>query len=308
MKLREKFRQLEKSVTCEKMEKLEEKLSVLLEKSKEEKINVTKLKSIRSNRMLLSPFCGFKWKTLLICCIAVAFSFLWNFDRISTKNCLIPMHKDMRKLFRLSQNCDFCRHIKSARRVSQMTPDEFERKFAYSGEVVIVTDAMKNWTAQETFDFWYFKDLYNREDPNMKTLDCQFFRYKTKFENLFEALDMPKERVEYQKGTEPWYFGWSNCNEQIASKLRKHYNRPYFLPRTSELNAVDWIFMGGRGLGAHMHIDNVRLPSWQAQLKGKKEWFLAPPPECYFDCQGFSVVVHPGEISEWKQHFSVTQF
>ncbi|EDS39638.1 conserved hypothetical protein [Culex quinquefasciatus] len=29
-------------------------------------------------------------------------------------------------------------------------------------------------------------------------------------------------------------------------------------------------------------VDNVRLPSWQSQLKGAKEWILAPPPECYY--------------------------
>lgn len=28
-----------------------------------------------------------------------------------------------------------------------------------------------------------------------------------------------------------------------------------------------------------MKVDNVRLPSWQAQIKGEKEWTLAPPPE-----------------------------
>ena len=55
--------------------------------------------------------------------------------------------------------------------------------------------------------------------------------------------------------------------------------------------------MGGRGLGAHMHVDNVKLSSWQAQLKGTKEWVLAPPPECYYVCQQFSAVVQTGDIS-----------
>lgn len=183
-------------------------------------------------------------------------------------------------------------------RISNIDPDEFEEKFAYSGQVVVVTDATKNWTATEVFNFEFFKELYKRDDPKRKTVDCQFFPYNTKFKNLFEAFSMEKDRVEYKKGTEPWYFGWSNCYEEIASTLRQHYDRPYFLPKTSELNAIDWIFMGGRGLGAHMHLDNVRLPSWQAQLKGTKEWLLAPPPECMFTCSFFSVIVNPGDISE----------
>lgn len=59
-------------------------------------------------------------------------------------------------------------------------------------------------------------------------------------------------------GAQPWYFGWSNCNPKVAEVLRQHYGRPYFLPRSSENNAIDWIFMGGPGLGAHMHVSEIR--------------------------------------------------
>ena len=40
------------------------------------------------------------------------------------------------------------------------------------------------------------------------------------------------------------------------------------------------------------------MPSWQAQLKGTKQWFLAPPPECIFECNSFSVLVNPGDMSK----------
>uniref|UniRef100_A0A8D8NED2 (northern house mosquito) hypothetical protein n=1 Tax=Culex pipiens TaxID=7175 RepID=A0A8D8NED2_CULPI len=46
---------------------------------------------------------------------------------------------------------------------------------------------------------------------------------------------------------------------------------------------------------AEVHVDNVRLPSWQSQLKGAKEWILAPPPECYYSCDFLSVVVQTGD-------------
>ena len=45
-----------------------------------------------------------------------------------------------------------------------------------------------------------------------------------------------------------------------------------------------------------MHIDNVDLPSWQAQVRGRKQWTLRPVPECYFVCREFSFTVEPGEI------------
>lgn len=107
---------------------------------------------------------------------------------------------------------------------------------------------------------------------------------------------MPENRAKYETNTEPWYFGWSVCDYEVAHVLRKHYDRPYFLPETSENNAVDWIFIGGFGLGAHMHVDNVRLPSWQAQIKGSKQWILAPPPECFYECSTFSFIVQSGDV------------
>ncbi|KAF6199989.1 hypothetical protein GE061_006288 [Apolygus lucorum] len=78
--------------------------------------------------------------------------------------------------------------------------------------------------------------------------------------------------------------------------LRQHYDRPYFLPENSENKNTDWIFMGTPGYGAHMHVDNVNNPSWQAQLVGTKNWTLEPPPECIYECKGHEITVYPGEI------------
>ena len=50
-------------------------------------------------------------------------------------------------------------------------------------------------------------------------------------------------------------------------------------------------------------IDAVGKPSWQAQIKGTKQWILEPPPECYFKCKNpkHVVVVQPGDISKFYQ-------
>lgn len=70
---------------------------------------------------------------------------------------------------------------------------------------------------------------------------------------------MPRQRVDFLEGHQekPWYFGWSNCNPETAEEFRRHYGRPYFLPETSENNAVDWFFIGTSGLGAHMHVSGM---------------------------------------------------
>ncbi|KAG8226927.1 hypothetical protein J437_LFUL004645 [Ladona fulva] len=44
-------------------------------------------------------------------------------------------------------------------------------------------------------------------------------------------------------------------------------------------------------------VDNVEHPSWQAQLRGSKKWFLEPPPECYYHCNRIEVTVEKGEIN-----------
>ena len=47
-----------------------------------------------------------------------------------------------------------------------------------------------------------------------------------------------------------------------------------------------------------LQIDTVGLPSWQAQLIGKKTWTLVPPPECQDVCHAFNVTMSVGDVSK----------
>uniref|UniRef100_A0A182JZ62 Cupin-like domain-containing protein n=1 Tax=Anopheles christyi TaxID=43041 RepID=A0A182JZ62_9DIPT len=214
----------------------------------------------------------------------------------ANEDCILTMPSQLQKAFRPPESCGFCRAVRgTVPRLSTVSPAEFARDYAYRGGPVIVTDATTNWTAVDRFDYWFFKRVYETIGSGPKAERCQFFPYQTGLRDIREALSLPESRVRYDPGTEPWYFGWSNCDPAIVKVLREHYHRPYFLPSDSENSAIDWVFMGGPGLGAHMHVDNVRLPSWQSQLKGAKEWILAPPPECLYQCEFLSVVVQTGE-------------
>lgn len=106
-------------------------------------------------------------------------------------------------------------------------------------------------------NYWYFRDVYLKAKRKQRIIRCQFLPYKTGFQDIYEALDMSEARVELQHGESPWYFGWSNCQADTAEEFRKHYSRPYFLPESSENNAVDWIFIGTAGLGAQMHVSYI---------------------------------------------------
>lgn len=49
----------------------------------------------------------------------------------------------------------------------------------------------------------------------------------------------------------------SNCDRRVMEELRKHYERPTFLPDDSVSSSIDWIFMGGAGPGAGLHVSKI---------------------------------------------------
>lgn len=163
------------------------------------------------------------------------------------------MPRDRLKIFRKPENCDICKNVQKINKVSNITPEEFEIKYIVKSEPVVIKDAAKNWSAMKVFSFEFFKNLYEANDYEGED-NCQFFPYKTEFNSLREVFNMSAERSNLKDGTLPWYVGWSNCNEIVAKELRKHYSKPYFLSDTSEDIALNWIFMGTPGYGAHMHV------------------------------------------------------
>ncbi|KAK6634576.1 hypothetical protein RUM43_011977 [Polyplax serrata] len=211
--------------------------------------------------------------------------------------CTLEMPDELTKIFRPPVACTICRDVTAVEKVANLSPAIFEERYAYTGRPVVVVDGMTNWTAQHVFNFEFFKKIYTERMEEWQQRGCQFFPYKTEFKHLSEVFNMSRERAFLSAGTDPWYVGWSNCDDEINQILRRHYKKPYFLPETAETKRLDWIFMGSTGFGAPMHVDNVEHPSWQAQLRGRKKWSLQPPPECFYECETVDVVVEPGEIS-----------
>ena len=119
-----------------------------------------------------------------------------------------------------------------------------------------------------SFDF--FRETYDELNSKVlknKDKECQFFSWDFKeFENMDEVFDMPRKRADMEAGYRPWYVGWANCDKEAGERFRDLYERPFFLPRDSESGKKDWFFMGTPGWGAPFHIDQVDLPSWQAQV------------------------------------------
>ncbi|KAL4240206.1 hypothetical protein ACF0H5_001000 [Mactra antiquata] len=221
-----------------------------------------------------------------------------EYFEIYTSRCFIENNQITMEMGRPLAQCDFCIGLKSVPVEHNISNDDFVKKYAYGSIPVLIKDATSNWTAMSSFSFDFFKDLYVNTDDALSIQDaeCQFFPYNTDFIVLGDVFNMTDARANFSEGEKGWYVGWSNCHEGIKNKLRDHYQRPYFLPIDSESSALDWIFMGGSGPGAVIHIDYVQRPSWQAQISGKKTWTLVPPPECEHVCNDLNVTVHKGDI------------
>ncbi|XP_052740841.1 uncharacterized protein LOC112052638 isoform X2 [Bicyclus anynana] len=158
------------------------------------------------------------------------------------------------------------------------------------------------------FNFHFFANFYRSVKLGRRINECFYFSYKSGLMSLDDVFSMDEARANLSG--DPWYVGWSTCYEEETRALRQYYARPYFLPPSAESDMLDWIFMGGPGQGAHMHVDSVRHMSWQAQIRGRKQWQLAPPPECLYSCRWISFTVEPGEIlvvdtNRWYHQTSV---
>lgn len=204
----------------------------------------------------------------------------------------------MMEIARPKTSCEMCANLRSVPVETNISTEMFLEKYAYTMVPVLIKEATRNWTAMSAFNFRFFRDLYNSVNGSLAAVDeeCQFFPYNTDFRTLEEVFNMTDDRADFKDGENPWYIGWSNCHPDVAVVLRNHYQKPYFLPKDAEASSLDWIFMGGSGLGAFIHLDYVQRPSWQAQISGKKTWSLIPTPECEHVCVRMNVTVHKGDI------------
>lgn len=153
------------------------KLKAIVKKANKSNINIQRLSAVENHLtwsnsplfrlLILVPivlgFCG------------IFFNKLW----VNDEKCLIPLPDLLSQAFRPPEDCSFCRNITQADRISNISPQQFEKYYAYNAKPVIITDATVNWTALDVFDFWYFKDVYDAPQFESEQMNCQFFPVKT---------------------------------------------------------------------------------------------------------------------------------
>lgn len=170
---------------------------------------------------------GLKVSLVLICAVLIASVSLaleWPFTQrqflqryfdfydldIENANCILDWPDKVIDFARPPVDCRICEGITKVKKVSKLSPEEFEARYAYSGTPVVITDAMDDWTAPKTFSFEFFKNVYteDRTAERRPEAKCQFFPYKTDFNSLAEVFNMSSDRAQMKDGTQPWYIGW----------------------------------------------------------------------------------------------------
>lgn len=199
------------------------------------------------------------------------------------------------EIFRPPMACEVCRQLKAVPEVTNLSREDFRHKYAFTGVPVVIRGAVP---AIKGVSFNHFKNEYRKNPQALEDIDeeCQFFGYSTTFETLSEVFKMNSKRAKLMKGQKPWYIGWSSCTDASRAVTSKIYTKPDFLPQLDAEKKTDWVFMGGAGHGAPIHIDYVSYPSWQAQLTGRKTWRFIPSYECESVCQTLEVTVNTGDV------------
>jgi len=247
--------------------------------------------------LAIGTLCGGPWLKDLV---DLVYGYRWNYlDR-----CIMETPEDKGygvDFCRAPEDCSVCKDVSKIDEVhvNDLSVEEFEEKFAHTGRPLVVRNASLDWPAMEVLNYEWLKNIYLSEPDILDKEDdeCWFNAYKTKeFRNLRSVFRMSDSKVAMQSGG-PWYVGWAVCHEEVAQELHKLYERPSFIHPESTPPKKPWIFIGTPGPGAHFHVDNVDLPSWQAQLAGTKTWYLRPPPECWWSCPGqIQITLYPGDI------------
>ena len=124
--------------------------------------------------------------------------------------CAVDPIDYMSEIFRPPTSCDFCRNVSFVEKLDHVTPERFEKVYAYSSRPVVITDGTSNWTASKVFSYDFFKSLYSKGSPALQHVEenCQFFPYKTNFTSLEDVFDMDEDRALMKDGSAPWYIGW----------------------------------------------------------------------------------------------------
>lgn len=171
-------------------------------------------------------YVGFFCKTLCIAIIAALFIFVteWPFSNTHIlvwwfqwynmnplkEPCIAYVPEGIIESINPPIECGFCENVHQIDQIQNISRDNFEQKYAYTGRPVVISDGTKNWTATEIFSYSFIKGIFSPGSEALENVEknCQFFPYKTEFSSLGKVFEMSEERATMKREAKPWYIGW----------------------------------------------------------------------------------------------------
>ena len=130
------------------------------------------------------------------------------FKMVTMSTCLVSELAPFSEVSSPIINCDMCRGVKEAPRISNLGREDFIRNYAYAGRPILVEGAVSNWSALQVFSYDYFKSIYRSRPSSLEEddLNGQFFSYSSNIHGLKDFFSLPQDMVSMK--TEKWYIGW----------------------------------------------------------------------------------------------------
>ena len=216
----------------------------------------------------------------------------WDWTKYYDNDCLIenPFYEANQLT---EEDCMDCQNLNTIQRKSNVSQSEMAEDYLKGDIPVIITDAMMDWPAAQSFTIQQLYDLYTQHQSLKKSVACMFstnVRLKAG-----KARELLAQASRGEIGN--WYAHWENCDKAAGKAIRQLYKRPYFVPPMVEMAESNWLFVAASYKGKKYKPADLAISMMLfAQVRGDTKVMLTPRDPCSETCSTLYGTVHEGEI------------
>lgn len=221
-------------------------------------------------------------------------------------------------------------------RSSDLSYNDFERKYERLNKPVIIKGAISDWPAFKN-NLWTRESILSSKEHNRENKLFACGAVDMNMTSVFNYLDQQRDdnplfifdprfadEVPHTNTDEEVSVSTTGDSSQCAPDCEKEKNNKY----TNNVFATEysvpkyfpddlfslipnrpnfrWLLLGGQRSGSKWHIDPNATSAWNAVVTGKKRWWMSPPhspPPGVFPSEDGAEVTQPLSIFEWLQDF-----
>lgn len=155
-------------------------------------------------------------------------------------------------------------------RRSNLSVEEFVKEFEEPNKPVIITDALKDWHAVDSWTRGHLLELSGKAEFAAGPVNLTLERYFKYADNVVE------ERPLYIFDPQ---FGEKAADLKEDYSVPKYFQEDLFSVLGAERPDFRWLIIGPTRSGSSWHIDPNSTSAWNAVISGAKKWILYPPDE-----------------------------